>query len=101
MILFFQTGRNRLAVHVHPERPNAWRREPDHSQLKRWAQQAVDARRQLVVYINRRTFVILPNKDVDLGDTEPDDQIWVGAQQTPQGRMWNAVKIAPEGAPPS
>jgi hypothetical protein len=99
MILFFKPALRRLVVHVHPERPNIWRREPYYSQLKRWAREAVEARRQVVVCINRRTFVILPNKDVDLGDTEPDDQIWVGAQETAQGRVWNAMKIPAQNVP--
>jgi len=32
--------------------------------------------------------------NVDLGD-----QIWVGAQETPAGRTWNAVRI-PANVPP-
>jgi hypothetical protein len=37
--------------------------------------------------------VILPDKDVDFGDVELGEQIWVGAQDTPFGRTWNALKI--------
>ena len=37
--------------------------------------------------------VILPDKDVDFGDVELGDQIWVGAWETPVGRTWNAVRI--------
>ena len=37
--------------------------------------------------------VILPDKDVDFGDVELGDQIWVGARETLLGRTWNAVKI--------
>jgi hypothetical protein len=70
-----------------------WRREPYYSQLKQWSRRAVEAREQIVVFIKRRVIVILPNKDVDFGDLELGEQIWVGAQDTPAGRTWNAATI--------
>jgi hypothetical protein len=70
-----------------------WRREPYYSQLKQWSRRAVEAREQIVVFIKRRVIVILPNKDVDFGDLQLGEQIWVGAQDTPAGRTWNAATI--------
>jgi hypothetical protein len=43
--------------------------------------------------------VILPDKDVDFGDLELGEQIWVGALNTPAGRTWNAARI-PADVPP-
>jgi hypothetical protein len=43
--------------------------------------------------------VILPDKDVDFGEVELGEQIWVGARDTPAGRTWNAARI-PADVPP-
>jgi hypothetical protein len=93
MILFFEKSGNRLAVHVDPAHPQTWRREPYYGQLKRWSREAIEAQQQIVVYLRRRAIVVLPDRDVDLGDLEPTDHIRVGMQNTPQGRIWSAVKI--------
>jgi hypothetical protein len=98
MIVFVEKS-GRLAVRVDPNHADTWRREPYYGQLKRWSHVAVEARQQVVVYIRRRVIVILPDKDVDFGDVQLGDQIWVGAQDTPTGRSWNAVKI-PADVPP-
>ena len=103
-VRFIQTARtvlspNSVAVRVDAGHPNAWRREPYYSQLKRWSRAAVESRGQVVVYVKRRVIVILPDKDVDFGDVDLGDQIWVGAFETPAGRTWNAVRI-PADLPP-
>src|SRR5215470_1533350 len=99
MVVFFEKAANRLAVRVVPEYPDVWRREPHYSQLKQWSRTAAEARQQVVIYIKRRVIVILPDKDVDFGDVNLGDQIWVGAQDTPAGRTWNAARI-PADVPP-
>jgi len=99
MILFFENAGSRLCVRVEPSHADIWRREPYYSQLKQWSRAAVEARQQIVVYIKKRVIVILPDKDVDFGDVELGEQIWVGAQDTPMGRTWNAARI-PADVPP-
>ncbi|HKD29844.1 MAG TPA: hypothetical protein VKC66_28525 [Xanthobacteraceae bacterium] len=99
MVLYIENSGDRLGVLVEPGHPNAWRREPYYGQLKHWSREAVEARRQIIVFIKKRAIVILPDKDVDLGDMGPGEQIWVGAQDTPRGRTWNAAKI-PADVPP-
>jgi len=93
MILSLENSGQRLCVRVEPGHADAWRREPYYSQLKAWSRAAVEARQQIIVYINKRVIAILPDKDVDFGDVELGEQIWIGAQDTPIGRTWNAVKI--------
>jgi len=99
MILYFEDAARRLCVRVEPSHADAWRREPYYSQLKTWSRAAVEARQQIVVYIDKRVIVILPNEDVDFGNVELGEQIWVGAQDTPMGRIWRAAKI-PADVPP-
>jgi hypothetical protein len=99
MILSLENSGQRVCVRVEPGHADAWRREPYYSQLKTWSRAAVEARRQIVVFINKRVIVILPDKDVEFADVELGEQIWVGAQDTPVGRTWHAAKI-PADVPP-
>jgi hypothetical protein len=100
MIVFFEKNGFRLAVHVDPDHPAAWRREPWYSQLKQWSRPAIEAGQQIVVYIKRRAIVVLPDRDVDFGELDPRDRIRVGTQMTPEGQTWSAVKIAAKDVPP-
>jgi hypothetical protein len=99
MIAVVEEAGQRIAVHVDPSYPEAWRREPWYGQLRQWARAAVEDRRQVVVHVRRKAIVILADRDVDLGDVLPGQQIWVGAHDTAAGRRWNAVKI-PADVPP-
>ena len=73
----------RLCVRVDPPHADAWRREPYYSRLKECSRKALESQQQVVVYIRKRTIVILPDKDVDLGDLEVGDQIWFGRRRSP------------------
>ena len=99
MILSMENAGKRLCVRVEPSHADIWRREPYYSQLKQWSYTAVEAGQQIIVYINKRVIVILPDKDVDFGDAEIGEQIWIGAQDTPMGRTWRAARI-PADVPP-
>lgn len=99
MIVVTEQSGSRLAVRVDPNYPGVWRREPYYGRIKRWACAAAEARQQVVVFIRRKVIVILPDKDVDLGDMAPGDQIWVGAQESPAGFAWDAFRI-PADVPP-
>jgi hypothetical protein len=58
-----------LYVIVDPSRPDAWRREPYYSQLKRWALNNLRARKMRVyVNVGRQTFLVLPGAAVDTTD---------------------------------
>ncbi|NQU47746.1 MAG: hypothetical protein HQ519_03785 [Planctomycetes bacterium] len=74
MVLVAELDGNRIAV-VDPNRMNAWRSEPFYSDLKRLAQLAAEVMNQVVVCIDYRAIVILPDSDVDLGVVAPDELI--------------------------
>jgi hypothetical protein len=99
MVLFFEQNTNRLAVHVDPDHPRAWQREPYYGQLKAWSREAAVAQHQIVVYIRRRAVVILPDQDVDIGDLEPGDHIRVDTHDLPEGRTWTARRIPAKDVP--
>jgi hypothetical protein len=77
-----------------PGRPDAWRAEPYYSQLKSWARQGIDARRQVIVRIGSRTIAILPDKDVDLGHMDFGEQVVIEAEEGPFGVVYNARKAS-------
>ena len=58
-----------------------------YGQLKQCSRTALETKKQVVVYIRKRTIVILPDKDVDLGNMEIGDQIWAGPQYPPQAKL--------------
>jgi hypothetical protein len=100
MILFFDTSGTRLAVHVDPQHPGTWRREPYYGELKRWSREAIAAQQQIVVFIKRRAIAVLPDRDVDFGDLDPGDHIRVGMQHTARGPVYSAVKVAEKDVAP-
>jgi hypothetical protein len=46
----------------------------------------------LIVFVKRRVTVVLPDKDVELGELGSVDDIRIFSEMTPQGLAWNAVK---------
>ena len=81
---------NRISIHVHPDFPLKWREEPYYSQIKKWSVFAVDHQAQVIIYVKDRVTVVLPNKEIDLGEVDPEDHIMVGELDVPVGRDWNA-----------
>jgi hypothetical protein len=57
-----------IQAHVDPAHPDAWRAEPYYSDLKAWARNRLAGDRQVHVRTGGRTIVILPDRDVDLGN---------------------------------
>ena len=74
----------RLSVHVDPARPDAWRKEPYYSQIKRWAIAAAAHRGQVIVWQGRSTVAVLPDRDKDLGEVRSDQFIITSTRQGPQ-----------------
>ena len=78
MVVYPAPEGNRLTVHVDPKRPDAWKQEPHHSELRRWARHVADRDFQVLVCIGKRTIAILPERDLDLGTVEPDERVVYG-----------------------
>ena len=102
MVLSPETDGKMMTVHVDPAFPNAWREEPYHGMLRILARAASDSKGQVVVYLKKRAIVILPDKDVELGELAPGDHITVDVRETSSGRVFDAHRIpADELLPPS
>jgi hypothetical protein len=100
MVLYAEYDGNRIALHVDPADPGAWRREPYFTQLKQMAIDATVLHQQVIVYIRNKVIVVLPNKEVDLGIFEPGDHAIVAEQNLPYGKDWRAFKKAAKDVAP-
>lgn len=78
MVIVSELEGQRIAIHVDPSRPGAWRDEPFYSEIKEWAVHAAPDMIQVVVCIKNRAIVVLPDEDVDLGPISPDERIISG-----------------------
>lgn len=78
MVIVSELEGQRIAIHVDPSRPSAWREEPFYSDIKEWAVHAAPDMVQVVVCIKNRAIVVLPDEDVDLGPIADDERIITG-----------------------
>ena len=86
--LVLDTKPGLLVVHADPAVSKPWRMEPYHSVLKRLAAQGL-ARGTLVMAMERRrSIVILPDREVDMGILDKGDRIALESVQTPSGPQW-------------
>jgi hypothetical protein len=114
MVLYYNHAERRLAVHVDPEFPSVWRSEPYFRQLKAWTRAAIDSARAptpdawlmapILVYVDDRAIVMLPNRDIEVGTFTPGSQLVITETATPSGRDFNARIVpsndVPNEAPP-
>ena len=71
VVLDQDAGATRLIARCDPANPRAWRREPMYSALKRRAADTWGTGRLVIAVAGRRTWVITPRQDVDLGEVDP------------------------------
>jgi hypothetical protein len=91
-VLVAELDGRRIAVHVDPQRPDAWRQEPYYSQFKQWARDGAASGLHVTAQVGRHSWVLLPERDVDLGPLADDELILVQRVQTPFGIKLDAVK---------
>ena len=83
----------RIVAYVDPKRPMAWRGDPYYRDLKAWAANRLQADKQVHVRIGARTIVVLPDRDVDLGDVG-DKVILTRKSWTAQGPRFDFEVLA-------
>lgn len=97
MMIFPDAAEKRLAVHVDPASPDAWKADPYHADLRQWAVAAEKMGFHVYVAIGRRIIAILPHEDVDLGLFGDTDRL-VYERATIGGReVLTARKVSPAG----
>lgn len=93
IIMTAELDGQRMTAIVDPKRPSAWRETPYYEQLKAWATAAVEDNGQVVVRIGERYWVILPDRDVDLGKVSDDEAIITEITRDENGTQLNAMKL--------
>lgn len=93
IVLLTELEGRRICARVDGGQPDAWRREPYHSTLRKWAAEVAPHGVQVIVSVEDRVFVILPERDVDLGVVADDDHIVTAVRHTPDGPRYNALKL--------
>jgi hypothetical protein len=79
-------GHQGLSIHADPDFPENWRLPPYYSQIKAWAAKAAQHTMQtgpiyfVVAEIDLRKFLILPNRDLDLGVFQDNESIEIERQ---------------------
>ena len=89
-------GGRHLTVFADPGNPFAWRRSPYYENLKHWAAYGVRNTADLHlldVMIGPRCIVILPDREVEIGNLEPDEMIHLACRETAGGVVIDASKI--------
>ena len=77
-----------FVVHVDPAVTRPWSAEPYMSVLKRLSAQGLTKGVIVTVIERRRTIVILPDREVDLGIIGPNARIAMDRVKTPFGPAW-------------
>jgi hypothetical protein len=75
----------RIIAHVDPATPSAWRKSPYREGLARVMQQVMVHNELVYVAVNRHHILLLPDREVDLGDLSDQDEVALKVVQTPQG----------------
>jgi hypothetical protein len=61
MVVSWEEYANTLVIHTDPARPDAWRREPYLSDIRRWAHAAAMRGQQMVVWVGDSKIVLVPD----------------------------------------
>ena len=66
-----------MTAFVDPGVPGAWRQAPYYETLKRWSVEASRAKpaRLVMVRIGTRGFIVLPDREIDIGNVGPNEAI--------------------------
>lgn len=67
----------RLIARCDPANPGAWRRNPMYGALKAFATQHWGQGRLVLAVAGRRTWVVTPKEDIDLGEIDPRSELRV------------------------
>jgi hypothetical protein len=68
VVLTLEHGGANIIAHADPADPQAWRRQPIHGQLRRWAADYWFKGRTVWAMVNEHAWLIAPDRDIDLGE---------------------------------
>jgi hypothetical protein len=96
LIVTFEPEWNRVVIHVDPARPDAWRKEPYYSAIRRWGQNSARDRSQVIVWQGDLTVAVLPDREKVLGAVRPDQMILTSRREGPAGPAIDVFAVEPD-----
>jgi hypothetical protein len=96
-VTYIQQNGVNIQVAVDPSFPNAWTREPYYARIKQWAREGAADGRFVFVRIGPRMLAVLPDRDLDIGRVDPQDNIVVARRPGPAGATY-VVEVRRAGA---
>lgn len=75
IVFTMQADSGFLQFQVDPGKPDAWKKEPYYSQIKRWGIEALRRGRCALVFVNKAATLVLPDHDAALGELGPRERI--------------------------
>jgi len=101
LVLHTDPKLKRVLVRVDPDQPNAWQREPYHSQLRRWAAEWAPSKSSILVLLDDKVWVVLPDRDLYLGDIPEGETVVTQWTDTPTGPRLSAYRATARAGTPS
>lgn len=84
-LINYEDKAKRIAIHVDPARPDAWRAEPYYSAIKDWARNAARDHGTVMVWTGDKAILVLPDRDKDLGAVREDQFVIPIEKKTARG----------------
>lgn len=85
-------------VQVDPGSPQAWRREPYFTGLKRWSESLLPKGRHLIVFVNDKATLIMPTGPVFMGAMSPGEGFMVRERLTGAGKTYEVERVPQSSA---
>jgi len=96
MVVTTHSLENKVTIYVDSARPDAWRAEPYHSEIRRWAAEIARRNGQCIVHQGRDLIVVLPAGEKNLGPVPEGRAILVTKTLDPSGVVWDAMVADPD-----
>lgn len=85
ILVNFEEKSKRIALHVDPARPDAWKQEPYYATIKAWSANAVRDGGTVMVWAGEQLTVVLPDRDKALGKVREDQYVIPVERRGPRG----------------
>jgi hypothetical protein len=96
IVLTYEEGPGRIGIHVDPDRPDAWRREPYYSRIRGWAEAAVRSDGQVIVWEGPSAIAVLPGREKKLGSVPAGHVIVYGQRSSAVGVEHDVIVVPPD-----
>ena len=97
-VVSFQPKMHIIDILVDPSFPNAWTKPPFFAQIKKWAVEHTERNLFVLVRIGRRMIAVLPDREVDMGEVDPESEVAVTRRIGPDGLIFD-VEAKPPASP--